>query len=129
MYEFKWIDEIFNLVKLNIRWDMVMFYDYLDKYSEYCEYFDLLKNKNKKIIVFYFGSRYWKIVLSICVIYIMKVRVFDRIKIILKLVIYDYKLFLIFIKIFRIRFFLFIFVFLIYCMVFLLLFLINWDDL
>ena len=42
LHESKWIDEIFNLVKSNIRWDMATLYDHPDKYSEYCEHLDFI---------------------------------------------------------------------------------------
>ncbi|HDS7622392.1 TPA: glycosyl transferase, partial [Escherichia coli] len=129
LHESKWIDEIFNLVKSNIRWDMATLYDHPDKYSEYCEHLDSLKNKNKKTIVFYSGSRHWKIAPSTCATYIMKARVFDRTKIILKLAIYDYKLFLILTKIFRIRLLSPIPALSTHCMASLLSPSINWDDL
>ena len=129
LHESKWIDEIFNLVKSNIRWDMATLYDHPDKYSEYCEHLDSLKNKNKKTIVFYSGSRHWKIAPSTCATYIMKARVFDRTKIILKLAIYDYKLFLILTKIFRIRLLSPIPALSTHCMASLLSPSINWDNL
>ncbi|EFC1528486.1 glycosyl transferase [Escherichia ruysiae] len=103
LHETKWVDELFNLAKSNIRWDMVTLYDHPDKYSEYCEHPDSLKNKNKKTIVYYSGTRHWKITPSTCATYIMKAKVFDKTKMILQLAIYDYKLFLILTNIFRIK--------------------------
>ncbi|HGC5217009.1 TPA: glycosyl transferase, partial [Escherichia coli] len=73
--------------------------------------------------------RHWKIAPSTCATYIMKARVFDRTKIILKLAIYDYKLFLILTKIFRIRLLSPIPALSTHCMASLLSPSINWDDL
>lgn len=96
-----WLDELNSLNNSLINWDVISLYDHPDKYHEYCEHIDAEKNKNPKSCVYFTGTHHWKLAPSTCATYIMRADMFDKLKTILSMGIYDYKLFFILTKILR----------------------------
>lgn len=98
-----WLEELYNLKNSKIDWDIATLYDHPDKYQDFCKHIDASKNKNIKTKVFFSGHHHWKLAPSTCATYVIKAEVFNKIVSILKLAIYDYKLFFILTKVFRMK--------------------------
>lgn len=96
-----WLDEIYSLYASNIKWDIISLYDHPDKYPEYCRHIDAKKNENKMTKLYFSKTWHWKMTPSTCASYIIPAETFRQLYRVLKLGIYDYKLFMLLTKVFR----------------------------
>lgn len=101
LHKFEWIEDVFSLSNSNIDWDLITLYDHPDKYANYCVHPDAQKNKYIKSSLFVCDGVHWRTVPSTCATYLLRKDKFIKYYNLLKLGIYDYKLFFIMTKVLR----------------------------
>jgi len=88
-----WIEKIDEVLNSHVRWEYLTMYDHLDKYPDLCSSPDAARYTKLKSQIYCMGSHHWRTTPSTCATYILPVRVFLSDRKLLKLGIYDFKLF------------------------------------
>lgn len=88
-----WVKKIDELVASGAEWDYLTLYDHSDKYPGLCASPDSARYSNLKSKIYCTGSHHWRTTPSTCATYIVPVRVFLADLRLLRLGIYDFKLF------------------------------------
>lgn len=88
-----WLEKIAELQASGIRWDYLTLYDHPDKYPEICPSPDAQRYTDLKSRVFSTGSHHWRTTPSTCATYLTRVQTYLADRAILKLALYDFKLF------------------------------------
>jgi hypothetical protein len=99
----EWFDEINKLDFFEVPWDYAALYDHPDKYPNYCKHPDARFNKNNSTKIYCTDTSHWRNTNSTCGSYVVRANIFTRDHWILRLGIYDFKLFFILTKILRRR--------------------------
>lgn len=98
-----WVEQVMKLDAYKIPWDYITLYDHPDKYPNYCAHPDSRFHKNNCSTIYCTDSSHWKTVSSTCGTYLVRANVFTRDYWLLRLGIFDFKLFSILTKLFRRR--------------------------
>lgn len=98
-----WVDEIKELAASGISWDYLSLYDHPDKYPNLHGHRDSLRYTTLKSQVFSTSYRHWRSSPSTCATYMLSRETFERDLRLLRLGIFDFKLFWILNKIKRRR--------------------------
>lgn len=88
-----WVEKVDEVVKSGLKWEYLTMYDHLDKYPGLCTSDDAQRYTSLKSQIFCTGSHHWRTTPSTCATYMLPVRVFLSDRKVLKLGIYDFKLF------------------------------------
>jgi len=98
-----WFNELNKLDYFDVPWDYATLYDHPDKYSNYCKHPDARFNKNKCTKIYCTDTLHWRNSSSTCGSYVVRANIFARDHWLLRLGIYDFKLFFILTKLLRRR--------------------------
>lgn len=98
-----WIDEVNQLTTYGIQWDYLTLYDHPDKYPDYCKHGDTRHYRNLRSLLFATPKRHWRTTPSTCATYMLSREAFLRDQPLLRLGIFDFKLFGFLTKILRRR--------------------------
>lgn len=88
-----WVEKIDEVVRSGVKWEYLTMYDHLDKYPGLCTSQDAGRYTKLKSQIYCTGSHHWRTTPSTCATYMLPVRVFLADRKVLKLGIYDFKLF------------------------------------
>jgi hypothetical protein len=88
-----WVDKIDEVVRSGLKWEYLTMYDHLDKYPALCSSQDASRYTSLKSQIYCTGSHHWRTTPSTCATYMLPVKVFLSDRKVLKLGIYDFKLF------------------------------------
>jgi hypothetical protein len=98
-----WIREIERLSQEGIHWDYLTLYDHPDKYPDLCRHGDSKYYRRLRTQLFATSTHHWRTIPSTCATYLLSRETFLRDHILLKMGIYDFRLFWILTKIRRRR--------------------------
>jgi hypothetical protein len=98
-----WIDEVNQLSMHGIRWDYLTLYDHPDKYPDFCKHGDTQHYRNLRSQLFATPKRHWRTTPSTCASYMLSREAFLRDHPLLRLGIFDFRLFGVLTKVLRRR--------------------------
>lgn len=98
-----WVDEVNQLVSHGICWDYLTLYDHPDKYPNFCEHGDSRYYGSLRSQIFVTPKRHWRTTPGTCATYMLSREAFLHDEWLLRLGIYDFRLFQILTKALRRR--------------------------
>jgi hypothetical protein len=88
-----WIDEVNQLTLQGIQWDYLTLYDHPDKYPNFCKHDDTQHYRSLRSQIFVTPKRHWRSTPSTCATYMLSRETFLRDQPLLRLGIFDFRLF------------------------------------
>lgn len=88
-----WPDEVQGLAAAGVRWDYLTLYDHPDKYPNACVHHDAGRYQGLRSRLFATASRHWRTTPSTCATYLLSRETFLKDYPLLRLGIYDFRLF------------------------------------
>ena len=88
-----WVDEVADLKSQGVDWDYLTLYDHPDKYPNRCAHLDAARYRALPARLFATGRRHWRTTPSTCATYMLSRETFLRDHALLRLGLYDLRLF------------------------------------
>ncbi len=88
-----WVDEVGQLDQQGVPWEYLTLYDHPDKYPNHCKHPDSARYRNLTSRIFATPRRHWRTVPSTCATYLIRKETFLEDFSILRLGLYDLRLF------------------------------------
>lgn len=88
-----WVDEVAALKRQGVDWDYLTLYDHPDKYPDLCMHLDASRYRSLPARLFATGHRHWRTTPSTCATYMLSRETFLHDHALLRLGLYDLRLF------------------------------------